>query len=735
MKSLHEYKNKRSVRMLFLLAMIAFCFSTSMSVAAVPRIMTFSSAVEFEKGKCQNIAIGYNGHLFLAPKTRLIFDSGEPFLWSFAGDADDNMVVGSGNDGKVFKIDPKGNSSVFFDAEELEVYALAFGPNKALFVGTSPDGKIYRVDASGKSQIYFDPPDKYIWDLVFDDKGNLFAATGDSGIIYKITSQNKGSVFFDCDETHIRTLKFDPKGNLLGGSVGNGFLYQISPTGKAFVLFDAPFREIHTIDQAKDGTIYIGALGTETPSYPAKLAAPGPEPEKDEPGSDEQEAELIEIRIEPDKAPALRRRKEKSAVYKLTPEGAVQNIWEFKSEIVYSLVLDSDGTLIIGTGDQGKIFRLTPEGKETLLFTRDESQVTALHRDRENRIYLCSSNMGRLAQLNSRFESTGSYESDVIGVGNIAQWGSISWKADVPGGTGLELYTRSGNTSKADETWSTWSAAYEQQEGENITSPASRYLQWKLVLKSDKGGLSPKLKELSIAYLERNLAPSILEIVVKVPDQPVALRDFDDEEDLRVRSSNSRQIRRPSTSKNGSNDGMYNISWYAEDDNADELTFDIYYKDEAEPTWKLLKDDLKKNRYALNGQQLPDGTYLVKVVASDAPSNPVNFARKAEKISDPFMIDNTGPEVDQFRVKQLDNRHVQVNCLVTDAMHPVQKVEFVFDVGDWQLIYPVDQICDSKKENFTIESETLPPGKHTIVIRAYDRLMNIGFGKFQFEVK
>ena len=62
---------------------------------------------------------------------------------------------------------------------------------------------------------------------------------------------------------------------------------------------------------------------------------------------------------------------------------------------------------------------------------------------------------------------------------SIATWGTISWKGAVPSGGDVRLYTRSGNTATPDETWSAWSAAYRKGEGEQITSPKARFIQWK----------------------------------------------------------------------------------------------------------------------------------------------------------------------------------------------------------------------------------------------------------------
>ena len=71
----------------------------------------------------------------------------------------------------MFKVGPDGTGTLFFDSAELEVHALALAPEGGLYVGTSPDGRIYRVDSRGQATTFFDPEDTYIWALATDAKG------------------------------------------------------------------------------------------------------------------------------------------------------------------------------------------------------------------------------------------------------------------------------------------------------------------------------------------------------------------------------------------------------------------------------------------------------------------------------------------------------------------------------------------------------------------------------------
>ena len=56
--------------------------------------------------------------------------------------------------------------------------------------------------------------------------------------------------------------------------------------------------------------------------------------------------------------------------------------------------------------------------------------------------------------------------------------------------------------------------------------------------------------------------------------------------------------------------------------NDDQLEFAIYFRGENETSWKLLKDKLDTKFYSWDTTSMPDGAYYLKIVASDAPSNP-----------------------------------------------------------------------------------------------------------------
>src|SRR5580765_1520432 len=140
--------------------------------ASSPKFFQAATQSDFLKGDVENLSIDIHGRLTLGPATELVYETAAPFLWTMVAAPDGTLFIGSGNEGKVFKVDPQGKGSLFFDSAELEVHAIALAPNGGLYVGTSPDGKIYKVEADGTSKTFFDPDDKYIWALAVDKSGH-----------------------------------------------------------------------------------------------------------------------------------------------------------------------------------------------------------------------------------------------------------------------------------------------------------------------------------------------------------------------------------------------------------------------------------------------------------------------------------------------------------------------------------------------------------------------------------
>ena len=731
--------SKRISRVAFALAVV--CAGVSLAYAANPTFWQVSNEAEFAKGDVEHLSIDSYGRLTLGPSTSSIYDASAPFLWSMISAPDGSLYVGSGNEGQVYRVDPSGKGSVFFDAEELEVHALAFAPGGGLYAATSPGGKIYKIDANGKSSVLFDPPDKYIWGLVVDKAGNVFAATGNKGVVYKITPDGKGSVFYQTKTTHAISLALESDGHLLVGTESPGRLFRLDANGKPFVLLDSPYNEIHTLKIDPKGVIYAAAVsgpsGSNTPPSPAT----NPEPAQPPTPTVSVSTEITAIAIaEPTSQTggatmnaAERNNPGPSAggVYRITPDGAWDLIWSSREDSPYDVAVEPDGSVLVATGNKGKIYRLSGDPLQPTLLTRATAQqVTALLRDSSGRVTFSTSNPGKVLRLSQTRADRGTYTSDVRDAQTIATWGAIRWQAAVPAGTRVELSTRSGNTRTPDETWSDWTAPYPAQEGSAISSPRARYLQWRAVVTGSKGD-APLLTSVTAAYLPRNIRPEVLSITINPPgtvfQRPFPTGDpeiagFDGD----VPGRNNQQpgnTSGPNVGRRAYQKGLLTFTWRAQDENRDQLVYDVFYRREGETAWKPLKEKLTDEIVVWDTSSVPNGRYVIRVVASDSPSNSPATALTGALESTAFDIDNTPPVITVTSVNRQGGR-LAIAFEVRDENSMVQKAEYSLDGDRWQTVYPKDGIPDSKVEDYELVLEG-DLGTHGVIIRASDALNNV----------
>jgi len=338
--------------------LFAFLFLTVISAstfASEPLVWSVNSRAEVLKGDARGVSIDQNGTITLAPKLTEVFKTEQSYIWSSAVDTAGNIYLGTGGDGKIFKVDASGKGAMFADLGEMNVSSLVLGKTGELFAATSPDGKVYRVDASGKADVYFSPKDKYIWSLAVLSDGTLAVATGDSGKIYKVKAANaspESSLLFDTGETHIISLVTDKQGNLYAGSDSNGLVMRFGPDGKPFGLLDSSLREIHELAVGPDGSVYVLALGESASAPKTDAATPAATPENKTVSVDKPNPANPE-------APAKSRYDltgAKTAVYRISPDGSTDIIWASATITGFSIYAHQSGSgVLIGTSDKGRI--------------------------------------------------------------------------------------------------------------------------------------------------------------------------------------------------------------------------------------------------------------------------------------------------------------------------------------------------------------------------------------------
>jgi len=715
-------------------ALLLICASAPVTYSGQPVIWETSGRAELLKGDARGISISDTGVLMLAPRLTEIFNTEQAFVWSSTADAQGNVYLGTGHDGKIYRVSAEGRGSLLYDAAELDVTALAAARDGAIYAGTSPDGRVYRITSDGRAEVFFDPADKYIWSLAVLADGSLAVGTGDNGKLYRVRAAGakpESSLLIATNQTHVMSLAVTTQGDLIAGTDPGGLVLRISPEGKAFALFDAHLREIHALAPASDGSIYALAL-SDAASTGRQQSSPAPAPQPVE-GTGTPTTSVTITAIDESGAPIqqpsqpVRSRTDtstaRSAVFRILPDGATDVVWSSPSITAFAIVPAlQPGSVLIGTADKGRIYSVTNDGRDTLLLQSSEGQIASFLL-RGNQVYATSSNQGKLFRFGSELIAEGSYESPVRDAKLTASWGRIWWR----GNGNVELQTRTGNGERPDATWSEWSTSYRDPEGTAISSPRARFIQWRATLRLAGSGRS-WMEDASLAYLARNVAPEVLAISslpIGVGLQQIAQLQIDPNVESSGLDPSLFGAAAQVPPRRIFQRGARSFQWQAEDRNGDTLEYAIYYRPLNETTFRLLKDKLRDNFYTIDGATLADGRYVIKIIASDVPDNPLGQALTGERLSEPVDIDNTPPALRAVAMPQTGGGN-RVVFEVDDATGKIKRGDFSLDGAPWTPLFPDDGIADSGRERYSVELPALAPGEHTVSLRTFDGSGNVG---------
>ena len=716
-------------------ALLLLFGTASVCLAVETHIWEQSDQSEFERGTRKGLSVRSDGRVMLAPAFKELDSTSVPYLWTLAQNSKGTIFYAggapTGATAKVFALPHAGKPKVLAELPGLEVHVLAVDAQDRVYAAVLPDAKIYRLDPNGKAQIFFDPKCKYIWAMAFDHAGNLFVATGDSGLIYKVTPDGKGTKFFDTQETHARSMTIDESGNLIVGTEPGGLILRISPVGKSFVLYQASKREVTAIAE-KGGVIYAAAIGNKPSGLSVGGAAPVlPAAQAPVTGTGAARAATQPPGLGPAIGSLTASIGGGSDLYSIQKDGFAERIWNSPTDLVYALTFDSAGKPLLGTGNKGVIYRIDSDHLSTDLLTAPPTQVTSFLQGRDGIIYATTGNVGNLYSIGPSLEQTGTLESEVLDTSEFAYWGKAHLTSNLHDGT-IALATRSGNVNNPLNSWSEWSNVATSETGGSVTSPAARFLQYRLTLhRSDNDPNSPELSMVDIPFLPKNVAPK----VQQVETAPFNYREAPSNATLErtVTSSGSpvtlslppvgQRRSNPSTisvEPGGSatlqySKGFVTARWNATDANGDSLTFKVEIRPQSSNQWQLLKDNLQDRFHAFDSAAFPDGRYVLRVTASDSPANTPANSLSSTLESDPFIVDNTPPSVTGLDI-QKNGFDRTVKFSAVDALSWIDKAEYSVNGGEWTVLQPDGRVTDSQKVDYTVHGKA----GQSIAVRVFD---------------
>ena len=680
--------------------------------AAVAKSFRQTSAKDFEEGEATASMVLPTGEVVPGLKTSAIALEAA-FVWCATKSADGRTAYfGTGDQGRIYAVAVEGKESRARQVATLDapwVTALAARPDGTLFAGTTPGGRIYTVDPkSGKSKVFATLTADHIWALALDAKtGTLYAGTGGPGKIFAVDSNGHSRALWDSGDKHVVSLIRADDRHLYAGTSEEAILFRVGLDGHAEALADFDAEEVRALALGADGRTLYAAVndferGAATTTSGA-AAAKGTKMTVAPSGSPSSAGNL----------PRPGQRKAKAALYRIEPDGRMEQVFSIGDGYFTTLVVDDQGRALVGTGTEGRVWRVAADRTAALAVDVPERQALALVRAGKG-FLVGTGDVGGVYRAEPAAPGQATYLSRVLDGEFRSRWGLLRWH----GTHALAIESRSGNTGKPDATWSSFARLDRPRPTADggvgqVTSPPGRYVQYKVIFDA----ADARLGDVSLAYLPQNQRARITEL---------GTADSGSSSSLAMPASSGLGALAAAATLPASprvHNPIVKLRWKVENPDGDDLVYRLSFRQDNDAVWRPLggPDPLTKTEYDWNSEGLPDGNYVVRVVASDERSEPRERALEATFVSEPILVDNRKPEV-----AGLTARYPYVSGRARDDQSPITSLEYAIDGGEWRVLAPADGICDDLVEAFTLRLPALPPGPHAVTVRAWDSADNVG---------
>ncbi|MFW6353461.1 MAG: hypothetical protein ACOC3I_03640, partial [Verrucomicrobiota bacterium] len=653
----------------------------------------------FFKGDLDNASLSRSGELGTAPALEEVARLSEPTVWKVIPDGEGNFIVGTGNEGKVLRISPEGESTVLFSPDALIVRGLARDGEGNLFVATSPNGAVFRLPvAGGKPELYFDPEAVYVWDLAIHD-GALWMTTGMPAQLLRLPldageaedTEPSAEIIFAAKDEQLTALVRRGEEWLLGSSP-RGIVYAVRDDGEAQALFKANEKEIRALGLAADDSLLIATYSDRGSGGSSSSSSSTNDPNELPPfvvsGSDGGGSSNAG-------GNSLNRSGGEGYLVRLDANGIARPEWRSTEGGIFSLAPIGGDHWLLGFNNDGKLYGFTSRSEWELLQQMPRGgQVSAIQAGPDGSYYIFTSNPAVLYRLGGEQSAESSFVSQVLDARQPVGWGRLETQLSAEGE--LHVETRSGLTDEPDSTWSDWASL---EEG-FIASPRGRFLQYRLRFPSSS---SARFLRARAFYSMPNAAPLVSQL--RVLEFGAELRtaqvngqmiDFSAAfQEGRLRQFEGGGVERMKLERRPEQT-FRTVVWRAADPNGDVLTYDVSIKRTGEPAWTLLARDLEDPSYLFNAAGFESGAYRFRVVASDASANPPESSMSAEQVSEVVLLDTTPPEI---AAPTREGRTLRF--AVSGDVSRVVAAQITVDGREARALRPDDGIFDSPSETFT----------------------------------
>lgn len=727
-----------------IVALVAAAWICLPAPAVTPQKFTHNTADDFSAGKATAVAVSSRGQVKLARKLIPLASTQGGQLGAEAATITSAISLPGGTialavDHRVLSLAPDGKVTELAKFDDELVFSLTLTAAGQLLAGTGGNtAAVYLIDpaAAQPPQALLKSDDVQSYWAFATVGQTTYVGTGPTGKILEIpktpATDTPPKVIADLTQPNILSLATTPAGHLIAGTDEDALVYRIdvkaAEAASPFVIYDAAESEVvwlgtdaaghllaitseadGTTDSATDTTVLdlkipdaadMFSDGQSTKSQPVDAPTDAqPDAKETDKSADSEKSPTTKPDHTPNLGGGIKDAGEGSAVYRIDPEGFVTQLYRTEN-VIYVGLVTADHILLGASADEGgQLIELSPDGKQSaVVATADSADVTALLPSPDGSIIVALSNSAAVARLEKSLAPTGTLVSDVLDAGQIARFGRLSLQAETPAGTSLTIATRTSNVAEPDAVgWSSWSAELPAGQSLAVASPPARFFQYRLTLTGNAAQATPSVTQVEAVYQLPNRVPRISDLKIE-PKEP---EGDDDKPSSRIRT----------------------ITWTGADENEDTLVYSIHAQPVATGSWLLLKNKLTDATWDWDTSTLPDGQYLLRISASDAPGNIGDAAKTAQEISKIITIDNTPPSITDLKATR-EGSNILISAIITDAASNVSNVEgAVNSLDDWHVGQAGDTIFDSRVEAVRISLPAIPSAA-VITVRATDESGN-----------
>jgi len=576
-------------------------------------------------------------------------------------------------------------------------------------------------------------PESYVWALTPGSHGELYLAAGSPAAVYKVTGRLTATRLAVLPAANALDVVMNDDGTLLVATQGPGLIYRIDPDAPEIprVLYEPAQEEVRQFARGPEGDWYALAMTRKS--------------ESDAQNTNDQtvDVEMMNGSLGGSTTNGEQTPPELVGIYRIDSEGLVRQVWGGNATLLAMVHHPHWGWLAAGVQEkeqpEAALFVLEPPIQSRPVATWDAGDILdliVLAAKGQEALVVCQAHPGRIVKLEDRPTSLATAISEPIDGGLPIHWGRLHWQGQVPPDGRFRWSVRGGARSVPDETWTEWSDSWTDQD-HSIPLAPSRFLQWRVQMEGARAGAY--IAQVTVSGFEPNSPPQILQFQLERAGEIYLGGLLSREENVTETFPSGLRAEYSISSRNDRRAGIYRaapvrslrtFTWLVFDPNEDRLEFRLAYQRLGDETWRPVGPAGSEFLRSWDTATVPDGDYVVRLVASDRPDNPASQALSSQQLSPPFTVDNTPPEVEKFKATRTEQGFT-ISLQVRDRTSALAEAWLELPDGTRERLDPVDSICDSHTEKFDAQfsfpqvDQLAPPEPWRVRVEIADRLGNV----------